>query len=470
MVKFQTIKQKARLILNSDDALKSLDKIYEVPTADVPITFDASVGVIVDTLKNDIYVNDHQFALADEVVYTHTGTVIGNLTINTKYYIINKSPDIIQLALTPDDAADSKPIDLTSVGSGEQTLTLTQDFLISQITSANSIRINAHTFDTGDAVVYTTTGAELDLLENNQTYYVIHNGTNTIKLALTYDDAVVNNKVIAIVSAPDVAGTTHSIKKIVKFNANGSVVVDTSREQLNIPAHNLETGDKIQYKADIYVAIGGLNDNHFYFILRVDDDSIKLADSYQNAVKVPPVLINISGAGTGNNHSIQRVSKHFPICTNYKFRLENLPNNLNDKCRMAVVSFDYLSNNALNTKSIGGIYIKNISHADTFTSQGYYNGCLLLTTYLGNNVSYQNADIEQNSIPLPHNINNILQNGLDIFIDSKNKDSKDIDIKGNTLDNSFNISLLIYELEDFEYITNEMKNGLQHYIPPKEYL
>lgn len=468
MVKFQTIKQKARFILNSDDAIKTTSSVYTVPTADAPITFDASTGVIVDTLNNHIHVNGHSFVLADAVVYTHSGTNIGNLTNGTTYYIIDKSPDILQLATTPENAANLTPIDLTTVGSGDQTLTLTRTFLISQISSAYSIRVNGHTFQTGDEVVYTTTGDELDLLGNNQTYYVIRNTDNTIKLALTPDDAI-NNRVIPIEADDDVAGTTHSIKKIVKFNVAGSVVVDTAREQLNLPSHNLKTGDKVQYRADTS-AIVGLNDNHFYHVFVVDADSIRLTNSYEDAVNIPPTIVNITGAGVGNNHSITRVQQYLPVCTNYKFKLQNLPTNLNDKCRMAVVSFDYVNNTPLNPKTVGGVYIKSIAPVDTFSSSGYYNGNMLLSAYMGDNVSYQNPDIEQNSIPLPNNITNILQNGLDIFVDSKKRDITNKDINGNTLDDTFKLWLVVYELEDFEYITHEMKDGIKHYVPPKNFL
>lgn len=468
MVKFQTIKQKARFILNSDDAIKTATTFYSIPTTDAPITFDATVGVIVDTLNNDIHVNGHTFILADEVVYTHTGTAIGNLTNGTTYYVIDKSPDILQLATTPENSASLIPIDLTSVGSGEQTLTLTRTFLLSEITTRHNITIRGHTFQTGDAVVYTTTGTELTLLTNNQTYYVIRNGTNTIRLAMTPDDAK-NSLYIPIEAVADVAGTTHSIKKIVKFNVAGSVVVDTAREQLNLPAHNLKTGDKVQYKSDT-TAIVGLNDNHFYHAVVVDADSIKLAYSYANAVKVPPSIVNITGAGVGNNHSITRVEQYLPVCSNYKFKLQNLPSNLNDKCRLAVQSFDYINNNTMRAKKIGGVYVKNIAPVDTFSSSGYYNGNMLLSAYLGNNVSYVNPNIEQISVPLPHNIASILQNGLDIFVDSKKTDSTNQDINGNTLEDTFNLCLVVYELEDFEYVTNELKDGVKHYIPPKEYL
>lgn len=469
MVKFQTIKQKARFLLNSDDAKKTIDNVAKIVITEPPIVFDGGIGIIVDVLTNNIHINGHSLTPAERVVYTTQGTAIGGLTHNTVYYVIHKSDDIIQLSTTPENSASETPITLTSVGAGNQTLTTTSTFLPSQITNAYSLRIANHTFETGTPVLYNSTGLTVDLLTNNQVYYAINNTPNTVRLAETAEDAE-NNVFIPIPRRPDTVGETHTLSKAVIFNVQATPVIDTVREQLNIPAHNYKTGDKVQYRADT-AAVAGLIDNQYYYVIYVDVDSIKLAYSYEDAIRVPPRFVNITGVGTGNNHSLLRVESVLNICTNYKFKLDNLPSNLNDKCRMAVVYFDYVkNNNSLNPKSVGGVYIKSISPIDTFSSQGYYKGNLLLPAYFDNTLSYQNFDIEQNSIPLPHNIAQILQNGIDIFVDSKKKDHYGQDISGSINDDAFNLCLVIYELEDFEYVSNKLNDDVQNYIQPKNYL
>ncbi len=49
MVKFQTIKQKARIILNSNDAVKTTNENHIIPVRGEPIRFDGSAASQVDT-------------------------------------------------------------------------------------------------------------------------------------------------------------------------------------------------------------------------------------------------------------------------------------------------------------------------------------------------------------------------------------------------------------------------------------
>lgn len=44
MVKFQRVKQKARFILNSDDAVKTLNTKNTIPVVDTPISLSNSVA------------------------------------------------------------------------------------------------------------------------------------------------------------------------------------------------------------------------------------------------------------------------------------------------------------------------------------------------------------------------------------------------------------------------------------------
>ena len=56
----------------------------------------------------------------------------------------------------------------------------------------------------------------------------------------------------------------------------------------------------------------------------------------------------------------------------------------------------------------------------------------------------------------------LLQNGLDIFVDTKKLNFSNEDVKGFVDDDAFNISLLIYEIDDFEYITDEMNKDVKN--------
>lgn len=467
MVKFQTIKQKARIILNSDDAKKTLRNEFLPPVVEAPIIFDGAVGVVVDILTGEIHINGHSFTPVEPVVYANTGgTAIGGLPAGN-YNVIYVNPDVIKLATTLENAAAETAIKLTSIGTGTHTLTMTKTFAPNQITGAHSITIIGHTFETGTRVQYTTSGAAIDKLTNNDYYYVVNNGVNTIKLCKDYEDSIARPaKVIEIVAL--VSADTHSLSKVVPFNTQGSIVVDTVREQINIPGHNYSTGDKVQYKVtNASTVIGGLQDNVYYFVIKIDDDSFQLAQERDDALLRKN--LNITGVGTGGDHSFTRIiDRPIPVCTNHRFKLDNLPENLNDKCRLSVESFQYVKNyNTFDCKSIGGVYIKSLTSTNTTSSQGYSKGVPMLPLYFGENVSYNNFDIEKTSIPLPHNISQILQNGIEIFVDSKKISAANQDISGFIDEDAFNLSLVIYELEDFEYVDQVLNDGVKHTILPK---
>ena len=58
--------------------------------------------------------------------------------------------------------------------------------------------------------------------------------------------------------------------------------VNTTTNSFNIENHNLSTGEKIKYSADILPE--GL-ENKNYFVYRVDDNNIKLCDTFIDSQK-----------------------------------------------------------------------------------------------------------------------------------------------------------------------------------------
>ena len=86
--------------------------------------------------------------------------------------------------------------------------------------------------------------------------------------------------------------------------------VDVSNDTLNDAnlAHGCKTGDKIYYNAGGSVITGSpdnLVNGSSYYVIKVDDNTIKLATSYDNAISND--AINITG--TGNNG--QQIYKYF---------------------------------------------------------------------------------------------------------------------------------------------------------------
>ena len=85
-----------------------------------------------------------------------------------------------------------------------------------------------------------------------------------------------------------------------KLVANGRQVssVDVERNLITVQNHNYKTGTKVIYKTTS--TIGGLQNQKIYYVVVVDKDSIKLAETSL----VSTSLINLTGSGTGTLYEI----------------------------------------------------------------------------------------------------------------------------------------------------------------------
>lgn len=470
-MRVQTIQQKARIILNSDDAVKTLNNTNIIPVRYEPLRFDPTAGTIVNTTLDTINVMDHRFNTGEAVVYSSTG-LIGGLTAIT-YYVINVSPSCFKLAATEMLATAAVPtaIDLTSAGTGTQTFQRNIVFDGSATTVVNIADetitfTNPHLLNSGDNVTYIQGTTAIGGLTTAKQYWVIVISPNIIKLAESFTNAMAGTPVSINLSAVG-TGTTHTLRKIITFDTTGSPVIDLVNEEIQLPLHNLKTGDLVLYTVDTLgyaagTALGGLQDNVYYYVIVVDNNTIKLSDTKVRALANN--AINITTLGTGQNHAFMKiVLESTPVCTNYRFSLKNAPFDLNDKCRLVVQSFDYVKTYpTANCISVGGVYCKSIMSNDFYSSQGHNKGSLLLPAYFGNNLSYQNGDSEYNSMSLPQNMTQILQNGFDIFIDSKKRNINNADINRNIDEDSFQLALVIYEIEDHEYLSHNYNKDVKN--------
>jgi hypothetical protein len=475
MLKFKKIQQKARIVLNSQDAVKTKEWT-RMPVKNEKIYFDPSISNVIDITNNIILYNDHNFSTGDAVTYTvEPGDIaIAPLTINTVYYIINHSVNSIKLASSYANALAGTPIDLTSVGSGIHTFTNTLTFdgsnnAIVDITN-NTIIVPNHSLYQGEYIQYTTNGTPITGLVNNRSYYAIVVDNNTIKLCNSFQEATSANPPAIDLTGLGV-GNTHYLKTKISFASSGSPVLNVVNDSINIPSHNYKTGDAVWYEVHpdgtvVGSAIGGLIDNQFYIVVVIDTDTIQLAGNLTDALAIPPNVINLSipnSSTIGSKHSLMKAQDWVEVCSNYKFKLQNAPVNLSEKCRLAVQSFHYLKNyDTKPIQGIGGVYIKSLPPIDLYTTQGYYKGQLLSNANFADTFEYQNADFEYNSIPLPDNMTQLLQNGIDIFVDTKKLNFSNEDVKGFVDEDAFNLSLIIYEIDDFEYITDEMNTNVKN--------
>ena len=88
----------------------------------------------------------------------------------------------------------------------------------------------------------------------------------------------------------------------ISFDATSSSVVSTSSETITHTDHGFVTGDSVKYfKGVSGSAIGGLVEGTEYFVIRMDNNILKLAASYSNAISGTPIdITSVASGGTAH--------------------------------------------------------------------------------------------------------------------------------------------------------------------------
>ena len=199
-----------------------------------------------------------------------------------------------------------------------------------------------HGLLTGDAVLYNSNGGTpVTGLTNGVTYYVIKVDSDTIKLASSQSNAFSNSSI----AITDGIGPIHTLKltvpklyvsgiqtleqklegypfyadslltstdstksaiigPVITFNGGSGGTVSVSANTIKLNNHPFATGDYVTYTTS-GTAIQGLVAGTSYFIIRVDSNTIRLANSFNNANN--GVSIDITGLGTGTTHKLTYV-------------------------------------------------------------------------------------------------------------------------------------------------------------------
>jgi hypothetical protein len=227
---------------------------------------------VVDLQYNNIKVLSHGFVTGTKVRYGNGGgTAIGGLTNNTDYYVINISKDYVQLALTAENASSGVPIVLTSFGGGvDHTLT--------------SAQINGYVTGTGS--VTTASGSTLVT------------GTNTA--------------FAKILKVGDLFRLFPPNQTFTGTFSSANVSINPTN-QITINGHPFNTGDSVLYTAGGgSVAPGGLTSNQFYFVRRVDANTVALFNSSSDSVANTNRVV-FTSQGSGTTHTIVETIPAAPI-------------------------------------------------------------------------------------------------------------------------------------------------------------
>jgi hypothetical protein len=208
------------------------------------------------------------------------------------------------------------------------------------------------------------------------------------------------------------------------FNSTG---INTTSSTIAINSHNLKTGDKILYSANLIAS--GLSTGSYY-VYKIDDNNIKLCETYIDVNAIPPTTVSIASTG-GSSHSISLINPQIESIKNnnlvfnlldtslsgYKFKIYYDQNFNNEFVSTASTSgFNLLGVGTVGVSTNASLTIKYDSN---LPSKLYYN--LEKTGYIST------SDIEVS------NYSEIL------FVDSAYNSNYSISGIGST---TFNISLV----------------------------
>ena len=93
----------------------------------------------------------------------------------------------------------------------------------------------------------------------------------------------------------------------------GSDKVNTSDNSINLTSHGLVTGEKIFYKSSDEVASGLTTAG--YFVYRVNDNKIRLSETYNDTISEPPIIVSIASTG-GSGQEISLLNPQIKVAKN----------------------------------------------------------------------------------------------------------------------------------------------------------
>jgi hypothetical protein len=264
-------------------------------TSGLSINLNYTIGSVTKEISvpiQSIYLPNHPFKTGQEVTLSKYSTSASFIVSNSSggstfnlpisgdsqnVYIINKSKDYIGLTTLVGLTTNTEGLFFTSDGDDNYEYNLQSNF--AQVTG-NVYKINSTIF----------VSEEHQLLNNDQISLKVSPNLSvgigqSTKVRIKYEDNIQ--------------------KLIVNTVGFDSSAINSTSDIITINSHNLKTGDKVFYNSLDTVASGLSTGN--YFVYKIDDDKIKLAETPIDLQSTPPTVVNIIGVG-GSRHEISLVN------------------------------------------------------------------------------------------------------------------------------------------------------------------
>lgn len=84
-----------------------------------------------------------------------------------------------------------------------------------------------------------------------------------------------------------------------------STAVNLTNNTILYTSHGLVTGNAVVYNNGGGTSIGGLVSGTTYYVVKINNDTIKVATTYANATAATPVVIDLTSGSSGSSHKLQ---------------------------------------------------------------------------------------------------------------------------------------------------------------------
>ena len=247
--------------------------------------FGDETGIQRGIPTKSIYLENHPFKNNQQIVYTADGS---NISISTdgvttsslpsSVFAISKGKNLIGIKTT----LNSEEVFFHSGGSDSDLYSFESDY--TQITGTVEKIKTTVSVSTSHGM---SVGNVIDLTINPNLSVGI--GTSTaVRISRNQDRILVNP---------------------IGFNSTG---INTTTNTITLIDHELKTGDKVYYSADLVAS--GLSTGDYY-VFEVDSNSIKLCETYLDTTKVSPTIVSIAGTG-GSSQFISLVNPRISTIKN----------------------------------------------------------------------------------------------------------------------------------------------------------
>jgi len=196
----------------------------------ISVVYQPAITVTAGTDTVTFAADETQLKTGDAVKYVTTGGAAGGLTNGNLYYFIRTDTDAGQLAASRANALAGVVIDLTSAGSGTQTLERMPVFTAAAETDTLTFEADEPRMHRGDGVRLETTGTLPTGLSTATTYYVIPVSEAEIQLATTYANAFAGTAI----NLTSTGSGVHRVKPYdeVRYATNGSFTLDQKPQDI----------------------------------------------------------------------------------------------------------------------------------------------------------------------------------------------------------------------------------------------